>query len=32
MGPLGTTDPRYESHDQEIRSFGLFSLQTGNFR
>jgi hypothetical protein len=24
MGPLGSTDPEYESHDQEIRSFGPF--------
>jgi hypothetical protein len=31
-GPLGTTDSEYESHGQEIWSFGLFSLQTGNFR
>jgi hypothetical protein len=32
MRPLGTTDLEYESHGQEIRSFGLFSPQTGNFR
>jgi hypothetical protein len=31
-GPLGTTDPEYESHGLEIRSFGPFSLQSGNFR
>jgi hypothetical protein len=24
MGPLGSTDPKYESHDQEIQSFGPF--------
>jgi hypothetical protein len=32
MRPLGTTDLEYENHDQEIRSFSLFSPQTGNFR
>jgi hypothetical protein len=31
-GPFGTTNPEYESHGHEIRSFGPFSPQTGNFR
>jgi hypothetical protein len=31
MNPLGTTDLEYENHDQEIRSFGQFLPQTGNF-
>jgi hypothetical protein len=32
MGTLGTTDPEYETHGQEIRSFGPFLSQSGNFR
>jgi hypothetical protein len=32
VGPLGTTDLEYESHDQEILSFGQFLSQTENFQ
>jgi hypothetical protein len=32
MVPLCITDPEYGVHDQEIRSFGKFMPQTGNFR
>jgi hypothetical protein len=31
MGPLASTDLEYESHGEEIWSFGPFSAQTGNF-
>jgi hypothetical protein len=31
-GSLCTSDPQYEGHDQEIRSFGLFLPQTDDFR
>jgi hypothetical protein len=32
MGPLGTTDPEYGGHDQEIQSFSKFLPQTWNIR
>jgi hypothetical protein len=32
MGPLCITDPEYGGQDQEIRSFGKFMPQTGDFR
>jgi hypothetical protein len=30
--PLCITNPKYGGHDQEIRSFGQFLLQTSDFR
>jgi hypothetical protein len=30
--PLCITDLEYGGHDQEIRSFGYFMAQTGDFR
>jgi hypothetical protein len=32
MRPLGTTNPEYGGHGQEIRSFGEFLPQTGDLR
>jgi hypothetical protein len=31
MGQLGTTDPEYGGHEQEMQSFGQFLPQTWNF-